>query len=99
MHQSVIGGLTSISLEILIFILFISAFQRVLTMDQPQVYSYFRFISLAEREDLGRLNLDNEGVFFAFNTPRVSVYNSTSSTAMQYNHSALPAELGRITAY
>lgn len=58
-------------------------------------------MSLAERKDFGRFNLDSEGVIIAFNTPSVSIYNSTSPSQVvrHLNHSALPAELGRIAAY
>ena len=65
-YQTLIGGVLSIIMQVLVAIMIINAVIEVYNVDEPTITSFERFISLEDRIELGAFRFDDYDYVMAF---------------------------------
>ena len=65
-YQTLIGGVLSIIMQVLVAIMIINAVIEVYNVDEPTITSFERFIPLEDRNELGTFRFDDYSYVMAF---------------------------------
>ena len=65
-YQTLVGGVLSIIMQILVAIMIINAAIEIYTVNEPTITSFERFIPLEDRIELGAFRFDDYGYIMAF---------------------------------
>jgi len=65
-HQSMLGALVTIAVQIFTLVVAIKSLQEVALMEDPEIVSYARPMSLADRKSIGAVNFEDHGYMIAF---------------------------------
>ena len=65
-YQTLIGGVLSIIMQVLVAIMIINAVIEVYNVDEPTITSFERFIPLEDRNELGAFHFDDYSYVMAF---------------------------------
>ena len=65
-YQTLIGGILSIVMQVLVGVMIVNAAIEVYNVDKPTITSFERFIPLTDRQQLGPLRFNNYDYIMAF---------------------------------
>ena len=97
-YQTLLGGVMTLTAQILTFVLLTQAIQEMIQMEQPTINSYETVTDVDARLERGAVNLKEKGFVIAI-YPYWSMKNKTTNEVTWNSGGQIPPEFGRFGAF
>ena len=99
-YSTFFGGMMSLVVKVLTFVLFLQAIQEIIHMEQPMVNTFENILTLEAREEIGPISLKDSGTIIAVLLMDWQTYDvSTGASMKKYKKVPMPSKFGRFIAY
>ena len=98
-YQTLLGGVMTLTAQILTFVLLTQAIQEIIQMEEPAVNTYETFIDVEARDEIGAVNLEEKGTVIAFRASGWHAYNGSSKVDTSNWSDQIASQYGRVAAF